>query len=336
MVYACDQQLAAKRVLKLTTHQNIPRLKVRKTNSGFALPVPAVAPVVPIEQMSVTSFRSYLECPYLYYLRHVLKLGRLDDQAVELDSLQFGSLAHDVLQSFAESPLAHSDKANAIAALLTTRLDERAQMLFGKNRLPAVTLQLEQLTERLRAFAEWQAEWRSQGWELQEAEFLIDPDAAILRLGSDGALMRLSGRIDRIDYHPKEKRYAIFDYKTGESKLKISKIRDKKTQQWLDLQLPLYEFALREMGFNEAFDLGFLPIDGTGTELEPEMIRLSKEDLESATAKAIEVARLVRQGAFSPSEKRHRKNEYEVLYGTSVYFEAETENSGESEEEEAK
>ena len=58
------------------------------------LPRAAEAPAV--QSMSVSSFRLYLQSPYEFYLKHVLRLKTLDDRARELDPLRFGKLAHEV------------------------------------------------------------------------------------------------------------------------------------------------------------------------------------------------------------------------------------------------
>src|SRR4029453_3255154 len=54
----------------------------------------------PLPALSVTKFRDYMACPYRFYLRHVLELQAVDDQADELDGGTFGGLAHWVLEQF--------------------------------------------------------------------------------------------------------------------------------------------------------------------------------------------------------------------------------------------
>ena len=58
------------------------------------------AGVPPPDVMSVTDFRTYLDCPYRYALRRLLRLETVDDAATEMDALRFGSLAHKVLEAF--------------------------------------------------------------------------------------------------------------------------------------------------------------------------------------------------------------------------------------------
>ena len=69
------------------------------------LPVPTVSEKeCPIKAMSVTAFKAYLECPFRFYLRHVLGLKPLDDLASELAANQFGDLVHGALENFGRSP----------------------------------------------------------------------------------------------------------------------------------------------------------------------------------------------------------------------------------------
>src|SRR5206468_1006419 len=54
----------------------------------------------PITELSVTKFRDYMACPYRFYLRHVLELEAITDEADEMDGGVFGELAHQVLEQF--------------------------------------------------------------------------------------------------------------------------------------------------------------------------------------------------------------------------------------------
>ncbi len=70
-----------------------------------ARPVPRHPHAPSPARIRVTAFRDYLESPYLFYLRHVLKAESVDDAARELDGRAFGKLAHEVLEDFAPGRL---------------------------------------------------------------------------------------------------------------------------------------------------------------------------------------------------------------------------------------
>ena len=54
----------------------------------------------PVETLGVTSIAMYLDCPYRFYLRHVLRMESLDLEQRELDARGFGSLVHNVLDAY--------------------------------------------------------------------------------------------------------------------------------------------------------------------------------------------------------------------------------------------
>jgi ATP-dependent helicase/nuclease subunit B len=51
-------------------------------------------------RLSVTQFRDYLTCPFRFYLKVILGMEALDDEKVEMDALDFGSLVHEVLSQW--------------------------------------------------------------------------------------------------------------------------------------------------------------------------------------------------------------------------------------------
>jgi len=125
------------------------------------------------ESLSVTAFRTYLECPYLFWLRHVARLRRHDDRAQELDALGFGNLVHEVLAEFGTSDVRDLSEADDIAHFLSTALDRRVERLLGQSPRAAVFVQTEHLRARLEAFARWQASHRRAGWRIHRLKLTI-------------------------------------------------------------------------------------------------------------------------------------------------------------------
>ncbi|MFO0005684.1 MAG: PD-(D/E)XK nuclease family protein, partial [bacterium] len=58
--------------------------------------------------MSVTSFRSFLQCPYLFQLQHDARLGlsAIEERLVELDARGFGNLLHSALEKWGREEIA--------------------------------------------------------------------------------------------------------------------------------------------------------------------------------------------------------------------------------------
>ncbi len=88
LLLAADSQTIAARVLRFfqapARRVSLDRpLRVPLADGqGEGLQIPRPRPLAqPIDRLSPTAFRSYLACPYRFYLEHVLKLESVDDKA---------------------------------------------------------------------------------------------------------------------------------------------------------------------------------------------------------------------------------------------------------------
>lgn len=269
--------------------------------SGEALAPPAPTVIVPFSEIRVTQFRDYLACPYRFYLRHVLQLGTISDDVEELDPLSFGNLAHRVLCQFARSQHRDSTAADEIAEFLIRALDRTVEKTLAHTPRPSVPLQLEQLRERLRAFANFQA-FHAQEWQILHSEYTPSKEVTFT---VDGEPITLVGRIDRIDRRRDGSEFLIIDYKVSEDPMppeKTHRRREEGVLKWVDLQLPLYRHLAQSVTTHAPLKLGYivLPKDVQQTGLyEAEW---SEEELAEADATAAEVIRKIRQGIFWPPE----------------------------------
>ena len=104
---------------------------VEASRDVSAEPPPVVADPRPQDRFAVTSFKSFLDSPLLYYVQRVLHLEAVDDRAGELDALRFGTLAHDVLEDLGTNEeLQESTSVEDVEGYLLDRLDRRAAMRF--------------------------------------------------------------------------------------------------------------------------------------------------------------------------------------------------------------
>jgi len=196
--------------------------------------------------ISVSAFKTFLEAPYAYYLKHVLKLKTLDDRAREMDGSAFGNLAHEVLQRFGQDDKAREEVDDSkITAFLEDSLRDLGGELYGRRPLPAVQLQLAQLEFRLAAFAKRQAARRAKGWRIHAVEW--EPGGGSIDFPVDDEVIQLRGRIDRIDRHESSGAWAIWDYKTGENVKYPLPAHRGSGGKWIDLQLPLYTLLVTEL-----------------------------------------------------------------------------------------
>ena len=266
-------------------------------------------------KLAVTAFKSILADPYRYVLERIYRLESVDDEARELDPLQFGILAHDVLQGFGqkavESPSAMDiTDADAVYSVLVEILDAEVAARFGSAAMPAVAIQAEQLKARFRGFAEKQAEWAGAGWRIVAVEQQGDGEGVPFDVDGEPVLLR--GRIDRIDHNPETGDWAVLDYKTGNTVHTPDKTHRKgrgDDRKWVDLQLPLYRRLVT--GFVDQDGRPVVRQDDAGNgSIELGYIALPKDPAESAfmlapwTEAELEEAEEVARDAIRTLRKR--------------------------------
>ena len=266
IVFHCAESEVVPRVKRFLDGSKQARPRVQGS-AGSGRAFPRLAEDAEIESISVTAFGRYLKSPYLFYLERVAKLETLDDRARELDPMGFGSLAHDVLNRFGQDDQMRDERDEArLGQFLTDTLETLGSERYGRHPLPAVQLQLEQLAQRLRGFAAAQAKRREDGWEIRETEW--SPSQGYVAFDVDGTPIRLTGRIDRIDHHPETQRWAIWDYKTGESVSKPLNAHRRQDGEWIDLQLPLYcVLAVELLGDAVPAEVGYIALPREETEI---------------------------------------------------------------------
>ena len=181
---------------------------------GFSVPILRTTGPAP-SKMKVTEFRDFLACPYRYFLRRALNLrAAAPETTAEMNAAAFGTLAHDALRDFGVAPeIRDSTDADAISAWLSQRLDVVASRYFNELSSPFVRVQIEQIRSRLDAFARWQALWRRSGRQIKFVEASPRSGSITFDVGG-GRPVEIFGRLDRIDYDPRENRWFVFDYKT--------------------------------------------------------------------------------------------------------------------------
>lgn len=278
--------------------------------SGFMLPPePVLRAAQPIEQIPVTAFRALLQDPYMFVLERMLRPTLLDDHARELDPLQYGGLAHSVLEAFGRSDEVRSADNARVAECLQLLLSDHMSRRFGTHVRTAVRLQLEQLRMRLRAFARWHAGRIAAGWHVVGVECRTTDEG--VPFTTDGTPIRLTGRIDRIDYNERTRRWAVFDYKTGdraESPESTHRRGRGADAEWVDLQLPMYRHILPFVvdaagvvvftGSLDDVDLGYICLGADVDAIGEQMAKWDRDQLADADEAARACVRLLRANRF--------------------------------------
>jgi ATP-dependent exoDNAse (exonuclease V) beta subunit len=307
LLLSVPMERLARRVLRLISDTEPVRAKVatwtpRIGQSDIAIPKPKDGGAV--TDMAVTDFKKYSECPYRFYLNRVLKLRSVEHLPLELDGGAFGDLVHQVLEDFFDSPVAGAKESEPIEKWLVSHLKEESERRFGISPPPAVVVQIEQAQTRLKSFAPLHAQRVREGWVMQEAEFKVERQGAVQLELDDEKIMKLHGRIDRIDRHEADDLWAVWDYKTGD---RAGKPRDVhlKSGKWVDWQLPLYAELIRaKMGVDLAkATFGYILIPKNVGETAFLPADFKTEELESAVESAKELASRVINGVFWPPEE---------------------------------
>ena len=254
------------------------------------------------QRLSVTSFKSYLTCPFRFYLRYGLEMEDVESGKSEMNAMEFGNLVHDTLEAYGKDPEANQlTAAHQIKAFFHDQIDRILHYVYGKQWTTPVVIQREAARQRLGWWAEIEAAQRKAGWQI------VDPESQI---GSDDDPFMISGmwirgRIDRIEKHP-QLGYRVFDFKTFSPREKsvvdfhVSPIKRSeniedfpewcrvtnehgKPSRWTDLQLPLYRLALEERFPGDIISVGYVTLGKTKKEIAISMWdNLEEEYLDSA------------------------------------------------------
>ncbi len=327
LLLACGLKRLPARVLKLvsadTSDSPSDVVRTWRDVKGFSridIPPPQDSVALPTT-ISVTAFRSYLECPYRFYLRHVLRLDSEHDFEDELDAAGFGNLLHAALNSLIDNEIGQATDAEQIRDHLIAELRLLATRQFGPHPPAAVEIQLEQAEERLAAFARKQAERAAQGWIIRYAESIFDARRSIC-LGDQSRSLILTGRIDRIDFNPRTGQWAIWDYKTGDTARKPHVAHISKNRGWIDLQLPLYRHLFRALfpagDGAPTPSLGYILIPKKSDDIEFALAAFSESELADADRTAQRVVASILSRKFEPTDEPPLFDDFSRLCQTHV------------------
>ncbi len=196
-------------------------------------------------QTSATRLEDYARCPYKYFAGRVLQLK---DPEEEINIRTKGTILHEILQRFFERRFKERDfvKKNSIARYVGEALrDEliRNPLIHEKNYQKE--LDLAELREFLEKFIEFECE-RLEASALQPRYFEYSfgsgpqPDAPPLEIDAAGRKVALTGKIDRVDVDPEEKRALVIDYKRS------AHFERRNMELGIALQLPIYLTAVEK------------------------------------------------------------------------------------------
>ena len=211
-------------------------------------------------EMHPTRLERFISCPFAFLLRDVLGLDAPEEpgDALEMDPLEFGTLAHAILQRTYEQVIAGD--LDLDGALTATAEAWRAGCAEAERRgVTGAALSWEVRSEMLLAdllesvrrdpvFTNGDGRPAGVEWRFGEAA-----ERPVVLEAPGGRRVRFAGRLDRVDVTSWGAR--VIDYKSGAGGTEKARIKD-----GLSVQLPVYQLAVRQAG--EEF--GIAPVAGGG------------------------------------------------------------------------
>jgi ATP-dependent helicase/nuclease subunit B len=185
-------------------------------------------------RFSPTKLKDYAQCPYKYFGRSTLKLRQAIPKSMDL--LMQGTIIHKVLEEYFK-------ETKDITKIFDDIFNRETRgMVTGFEELKARN----EMLNTLLAFESMEKESNLPAFKpsLFEAKF-GDEECETLKIGDgekDG--IEISGKIDRVDVSEVdgEKVGIIIDYKYGLTEFRLTEL-----EEGLDLQLPIYLLALRDL-----------------------------------------------------------------------------------------
>ncbi|WP_337174006.1 PD-(D/E)XK nuclease family protein [Paludisphaera sp.] len=261
---------------------------------------------------SPSQLETYLNCPFQFFCRHVLKLEPIPDRdELDEDYTARGSILHDILEKF-EKRRAEVDPSIPDEVLLAQAIDEALppdEDGLGDVGAALRVIERGQVARVVALYARQRAEYHADApgsptpthFEFGFGEPGLDhPEPYELRHGD--RVMKLSGRVDRVDVIESQPtpRFRVLDYKSG------TPPSGKDVTEYQMIQLPLYAMALEEIlygdGRGELMDVGYWGLKEKGYRpiAFPEWARVRDELRERVFA----VIDSIQGGAF-PIAPRH-------------------------------
>ena len=280
-------------------------------------------PYAPIpEKLSVSGFKSYLACPFRFYLDYILRLKPFDPFALELGRDKLGTLVHASMEMFMSSGAANSKDESEIAKAIGAAFDFQQRRLYGGDVSAAVLFQLKAVKSSLSAAVPIQAGIRIGGYETIATEEYFDN----LKIGN----FRVSMRIDRIDRN-KNGDLLVIDYKTKDNPEENSQMSaaershrrsargldGKKSLEWTDLQLPLYKAALELAHPGKKISCAHFIISGNPENTQLSEWEIDEDAMHSALECANDIAAKISAREFLPAQKPPHFDNYKDLFAFS-------------------
>ncbi|MBI1319775.1 MAG: hypothetical protein GC168_12635 [Candidatus Hydrogenedens sp.] len=261
---------------------------------------------------SVSQLETYLKCPFHFMQQRLLDIEESDSSEPEFTPRLRGDILHAALEAlhrgFPETPLREVSEAEALAAA-----DHALSLVFEQHAwkdagVPEVILRAERmhLGTLLRRYVRKERAGESGAWQPTRFEWQFGRDREghestppyPFDTGTQVGVLKLSGRIDRIDLNPGANTARIVDYKSGTLPSAGN------IDRGIEMQLICYASALEEVLMpgttcEEAVYLG-LASGNPVKAVKPGKEEERAERLEAARHAAAAAVTGMREGRFPP------------------------------------
>lgn len=293
LLMRCQADELPARVIHLAQVNNESTAVLKRKQAIIEPPMPPRAPSK-LEKISISALAAYQRDPYSFALQYLAKLEFVDDQVLEMDSAQFGSIAHEIIAQVSLMLKRAELSAHDLDQALDQALKQKVLKRLAQPHHVAAAVQIEFLSKRMKRFAQWQRQQIEDGWCVLDVECPISSPELVIEHAFGRTV--LSGRIDRIDYNSREDRYLILDFKTGNARSERRIVN--RAGAIIDLQLPLYAawFNQKYPQYNVA--VAFLQLNTEITKLKHVEYSFEAEQYLAAKKSAAEIIELIHHGAF--------------------------------------
>ncbi|MBI5177876.1 MAG: PD-(D/E)XK nuclease family protein [Nitrospinae bacterium] len=208
---------------------------------------------------SPTALERYAECPFRYFMSRVLECEPAPIPTAETERTEEGNAAHHILQNYY-----HGFKTTRPLPPLAKRLaalGKCADEVFHRMEKEGVAVEPELweiskqqiLTALERLVADEETFYGDEPFEVLATEYAFGGKDRPSTLACGGETVRLTGKIDRVDWLPQSRLLRVIDYKYSSGKAVYAALLKPETFCETSFQAPLYLFAaLKHLGRNAA------------------------------------------------------------------------------------
>ena len=226
-----------KAVYKISLHLQSPPPAIEKTEK--------IQTILKTKTFSSTAIDNYITCPALFYYKQILRFEEKKALGGDIEAIDRGTIIHSLLYDTFDGYL-NREITPALYKEIFARMKTAVEKHFEARESSGDYYLFKKITAfKLENFLKKNIDEAKDPFIIKYLETNIEEAMDI-----NGYVIRMKGRIDRIDYYPHTNEYAISDYKTGGTKQysqNIVKRVDFQSMQSIheqinSFQLPIYTY----------------------------------------------------------------------------------------------